>query len=215
MPSTFGEEIQKAIRTELLNTIIGSPRFTDYRVMDFIDTGAFESIENVLNERIEALTKQQTSKTNKEVDKMRKDLEQQLSQMREVIKNVQDPRGFAEDKILDALERIPMAKAALRFIPIISAAIAAPEIINKIIDVLLMPGGPFDRRLRVILDNNIEQFFSREDQHRRRIGLDQVIITQHSGYGNSKGRLTTNTLNQKKATGVTEIGLNETAIGLD
>lgn len=109
---------------------------------------------------------------------------------------------------------LPLLAAAGPAGAIVIAALSAPGIIDRIVQLLISPGGPFDRRLKIILENQEEQFLNRVDQKRREIGLDQVIISQFDGFGNAGGRLTVNTLNQVRENGTSEIGLNEIAVGL-
>ena len=215
--SKLGAEIQKAVRAEILSTVIASPRFEDYRAVDFVETGAFEALDLAIDQQLKALSAQERKQNTSEITQIKKEISDQQKQLREIATNIKDisnPRGFLEDKIFDIIGNSPTGKAVLAFSPIILAALSSPIVINQIIKFLIQPGGPFDRRLRIIIENNIEQFFSREDQKRRQLGLDQVIFTQNSGFGNAQGRLTTNTLTKKRETGSTEIGLNEIAIGL-
>lgn len=136
--------------------------------------------------------------------------QQELSQLRSILSS---PQGQIESRVLDFISSNPNGKAVLAFVPVVGAALASPEIVYQIIQVLIAPGGPFDRRLRIILEEQEEQFLSREAQKRRELGLDQVVISQ-TGYGNANGRLTTNTLEQVKQAGISDIGLNETGIGM-
>lgn len=100
------------------------------------------------------------------------------------------------------------------FLPILLAAFGTQIAIEGLVELLAAPGGPLDRRLKIDFTKRMNAFFSRMDQRRRQIGLDQVILTQIAGFGNMGGALTVNTLNQVKATGLAKIGLNEKAIGL-
>lgn len=135
------------------------------------------------------------------------------SQLNDFSNAISNPQGLLQDKIFERIGRNPTGAEALKLIPIIGVALSTPEILNKLFQLLIAPGGPFDRRLKIILADQEEQFISRLDQKRRQIGLDQVVIAQ-GGFGNSGGRLTVNTLNQVKATGTSDIGLNEATIGL-
>jgi len=217
MPTEIGNIIKQAVQTEIRNAVIASPRFSDYRVHDFIETGAFEGIDQTINDMLRDTSKAQNSQTSSQLNDIQRELAEQKKQILETVKNlrgVSDPESFLTDKLLTQLKTIPLASAVLAFSPIIIAAMSSPMVIDTIVSILTAPGGPFDKKLKIIIDNNIEQFFSREDQKRRQLGLDQVVYTQFEGYGNAKGRLTTNTLNQKKATGITELGLNESILGV-
>lgn len=214
--SKIGQAIQQAVITALQNAIItsaGDPTRDINRVIDVVDTGAFDAIDNALNDAIQRTAKEEKFTESKQLTETQKKIDAIQKDMSDIQRKIANPESFIQGELTGMLERIPAARMALRLIPIISAALAAPEIINKIITILLSPGGPFDRRLKIIIENNVEQFLSRENQKRRQLGLDPVIITGFEGFGNAQGRLTTNTLKQKKDTGTTEIGLNEIAIG--
>ena len=100
------------------------------------------------------------------------------------------------------------------FAAVVVAVLAFPAVMDKLIDLLTMPGGPFDKRLRIDFTKDMNSFFTRMEQRRRGIGLDQVVSTQFKGFGNMGGMLTQNTLNEVKATGISRLGVHEQSIGL-
>ena len=126
---------------------------------------------------------------------------------------ISDPQGALQSQIFDRIGNNPTGAEALKLIPLIGVALTAPAILDKLFQLLIAPGGPFDKRLKIILADQEEQFLSREQQKDRQLGKAQVVISQ-GGFGNAQGILTTNTLNQVKATGTADIGLNEAIIGL-
>lgn len=81
---------------------------------------------------------------------------------------------------------------AIPFIGAVLAILTLPETIKKVAGFLTAPGGPFDRRLKIILSENQNAFLTREQQRKRQIGSTQVIITQNVGFRNSNGYLTVN-----------------------
>ena len=135
------------------------------------------------------------------------------SQLNEFSNLISNPQGLLQNKILERIGNNPTGSEALKLIPLVGVALATPQILDQLFQLLIAPGGPWDRRLKIILAQQEEQFLSREAQKRREIGLDQVVISQ-TGFGNANGRLTVNTLNQVKQTGVSDIGLNEASIGM-
>lgn len=111
-----------------------------------------------------------------------------------------------------------LPKLLLKFIPIIGTAFAAAEIIPIIIKAVVKQltavGAPFDKRFKRIIKKEVNGFFTREEQQRRRLGLDQVIMTTTGGFRNNGGLQTVNTLNQVGRTGIATIGLQDKAIGV-
>jgi len=64
------------------------------------------------------------------------------------------------------------------------------------------------------LCQNGNGFFTREEQQRRRLGLDPVIMTTVVGFSNNGGLQTVNTLNKVGDTGISGIGLEMKAQGV-
>lgn len=205
----------------MLGAIIRSPRFDDYEITGFTDSieleGLDQEIANILQD-VEKEEKEIKSSPNgiesTEASKFSKD---ELSEIKADLKEVQgiisNPQSNIESAVFDVISKNSLGRIAITMIPIVGAALSTPQIARQLVDMLVAPGGPFDRRFKLILANQEEQFLSREAQKRRSLGLDQVVISQ-TGFGNANGRLTVNTLNQVKATGTSNIGLNEVAIGL-
>jgi hypothetical protein len=214
MVSKLGKLIQDAVREEIKSSLIASPRFSDYRVQDFLETGAFESFDTELNELLRAEIKSKSSQGNKEIEGVKKDVAKVSGDISNIQSSISDPRGAIFDQVNKVIENFPVAKLALTLLPLVGVALATPAVINKIIDFLVMPGGPFMRQLTIILEDQEEQFLTRLQQKRRQTGQDQVVISLFEGFGNEQGRFTTNTLNQVKATGTSAIGLNEIEIGM-
>lgn len=214
MPTKIGQAIQEAVQTEVKNAIIASPRFSDYRVFDFIDTGAFEGIDTELDELLAKIETKSDTKQRKKLEAIKLEMSDLKRSMSTIQSTVNDPQGVLFDQVGKILERFPIAKLALKLLPLVGIALQTPAVIDKIVDTLTQPGGPFDKRLRIILEKQEEQFLSRLEQKRRQIGSSQVVISLFDGFGNANGRMTTNTLAQVKATGTSNIGLNEIQIGL-
>jgi len=215
MVSETTEKIKNLVETMLLSARIVSPRFEDYQIVSIENNADLEDIANELEANIGGdSTSQSDSKADPEIKKIsdeQKQIKEDLTRLQGIINS---PDGQLENKILDFISSNPFGRATLIFLPLVGAALTSPQIINKIIDLLLAPGGPFDKRLQIILEKQEEQFLSRLEQKRRQIGQDQVIISQFNGFGNLQGRLTTNTLNQIRSAGTASIGLNETGIGM-
>lgn len=214
MPSKVGQAIQEAVQTEVKNAVITSPRFSDYRVFDFIDTGAFEGIDTEIDELLSKIESKATPQQKAEADKLKLEISDVKNSMSALQSTINDPRGTVFKQVGKLLDDFPLVKLATKLLPLVGIALQAPAVIDKIVDTMTQPGGPFDKRLKIILEKQEEQFLNRLQQKRRQIGQDQVVISLFDGFGNENGRLTTNTLAQVKATGTSNIGLNEVQIGL-
>ena len=62
--------------------------------------------------------------------------------------------------------------------------------------------------------NEVNPYLTREQQQLRRLGEDQVIFSQNQGFSNAGGILSTNTLSQVRANGISDIGLRDKAMGV-
>jgi len=133
----------------------------------------------------------------------------------------QSPQQAMQTGIMQMITRfLPkfLPKMLLKFIPIIGTAFAAAEIIpiivKAVVKQLTSVGAPFDKRFKRIIKNEVNGFFTREEQQKRRLGLDPVIMTTTGGFRNNGGLLTVNTLNQVRETGIATIGLQDKALGV-
>ena len=96
---------------------------------------------------------------------------------------------------------------------VITTIISSPQLIGQLIDFLTQRGGPFDKFFKRRLDEEQNPFLSREQQKLRQIGEQGVIFSQFQGFGNTNNHLTTNTLAQVRANGISDIGLRDKAGG--
>ena len=130
---------------------------------------------------------------------------------------VMNPIGMIQQNILPMLTKF-LPKMLLKAIPVVGWAVLAielvPIIIKQVVKILTSVGGPFDKRFRRIIKNEVNGFFTREEQQRRRLGLDPVIMTTVSGFRNNGGLQTVNTLNNVRETGISGIGLEMKAQGV-
>ena len=128
-----------------------------------------------------------------------------------------NPLGMIQDNILPMLTKF-LPKMLLKAIPVVGWAVLAielvPIIVKQVVKILTSVGGPMDKRFRRIIKDEVNGFFTREEQQRRRLGLDPVIMTTVSGFRNNGGLQTVNTLNNVRETGVSGIGLTMKAQGV-
>ena len=102
---------------------------------------------------------------------------------------IQNPTGFVMGS---------MAKAIPVLGSLLALALALPEIIDAIGNMLFGAGGPFDRRFKRLVQKEYLGFLTREEQKRRALGLDPLIFSFNDGFGNSAGARTTYSLEWTK-----------------
>ena len=128
-----------------------------------------------------------------------------------------NPIGMIQQNILPMLTKF-LPKMLLKAIPVVGWAVLAielvPIIIKQVVKILTSVGGPMDKRFRRIITDEVNGFFTREEQQRRRLGLDPVIMTTVGGFRNNGGLQTVNTLNKVAQEGVSGIGLTMKAQGV-
>ena len=113
-------------------------------------------------------------------------IQTQMGNMTNFMKN---PTGFIMGSMSKA---IPVLGSLL------ALALALPEIIDAIGNMLFGAGGPFDRRFRRLVQKEYTAFLTREEQKRRALGLDPLIFTFNNGFGNALGQNTTYSLQWTK-----------------
>lgn len=130
---------------------------------------------------------------------------------------VKNPMGMITKFLPKFLGKM-IPKLLTKAIPIVGVALLAaeivPMIIKEVIKQLTSVGAPFDKRFRRIIKNEVNGFFTREEQQRRRLGMDQVIMTSVIGFRNNGGLQTVNTLNEVREQGIAPIGLTMKAQGV-
>ena len=113
-------------------------------------------------------------------------IQTQMGNMTNFMKN---PTGFIMGS---------MSKAIPVLGSLIALAMALPEIIDAIGNMLFGAGGPFDRRFRRLVQKEYTAFLTREEQKRRALGLDPLIFTFNNGFGNTAGARATYSLEWTK-----------------
>ena len=123
-----------------------------------------------------------------------------------------NPGNFVGDKLLGMLRGAgPYGIAA---VGAITAIVTLPDVIASIIKVLAAKGGPLNRDWRRFIQDEIEIGLTREQQKRRDLGLDQVIITQQKGFVPVNNALTANNLYRVDEIRISRIGNEEKAYGV-
>ena len=102
---------------------------------------------------------------------------------------VKNPTGFIMGS---------MSKAIPVLGSLIALAMALPEIIDAIGNMLFGAGGPFDRRFKRLVNKEFLGFLTREEQKRRALGLDPLIFSFNNGFGNTAGARATYSLEWTK-----------------
>lgn len=142
-----------------------------------------------------------------------KEQEKRIAEQEQTLASlIANPQGFLQDRLQRLFTNLPFITPLLTSIPIITALIAAPQMVNGIVSLLKDSRvlGVFRREVL----NERNAFLSREQQRARQIGEQSVVFTNTAGFASSSGNLTTNSLSQVRANGISGIGLRDKAGGL-
>ncbi len=214
MPS-LARVINDMIVSALLNAQItssggDSPKFNHVTGINQIRELDWETLDEALNESITSVSQDKDSEGREKTE------EQQLadifkgntSKAKELLEYVTDPTG----KMMSLLTAA--GPAGILFGSIIIAAFKSDEIMEAILDQMTAPGSPFDRRLKIFVQDGVNAFFTRMEQRQKDLGLEHQIFTQISGFGNFGGALTTNNLVEVSRTGVASMGIDMKSLGV-
>lgn len=167
-------------------------------------------------------SKQATQRTNV-IDDLKEDIKGNQNNIAEVLglqnfeaKNIleyaNDPKGSFLKTFQSVGQAIPVIGAISAAV---TSALAIPEVVKSLIDKLTQRGGPFSRFFQREILREQNPFRSREQQKLIQIGESQIITTQVRGFSSGGGsQLTSNTLAQVRANGISDIGLRDKAEGL-
>ena len=147
-------------------------------------------------------------------DEEKDKLKDSLDTTKEGLQNIS---SFANNPLQVIGKLMPDIMNSLPIIGIITAIIALPEVVKKIVKFLTAKGSPFDRFLKILSVDAQNAFFTRMQQRDRQLGKRQVIFTTAEGFSNRNGALTGNSF-KNLGTGITagsDIGTTRTASILD
>jgi len=193
---TFTDTIRSLIERMLKNSIIRSPRFSDYRVADVIpvsDSGIDEEfrveVQNIIQDevktQIQALEKEGAPKQSSPEGSTSPDLQGPALEAFQLIKN---PGSL-------------VAKG-LKFLPHAAAVLFAIQISKYVFAEITKAGGSMDLRWRRQMDDEFNAFLDRQTQRNTQIGNRQVVIQSAAGFIQMNGAANENTLRQIRDGGV-------------
>lgn len=137
---------------------------------------------------------------------------QQLEQEQKLRDIITNPAGFVQGQIFDFFKHSPFVTSIFQSVPILAAILAAPQSIQAFVNFLK------DSRIIGVFKRDVlnerNPFLSREQQRARQIGDHAVIFSNTHGFASSNSNLTTNTLSQVRANGISDIGLRDKSGGL-
>ena len=168
------------------------------------------------------VTKPRDSKSNQPVqrstfaDDTKRSLAEKLGlddfQAKNVLDFAANPAGAITKQFSKIANSIPVIAAITSAV---TSVLAAPEIFKGIVQTLTQRGGPMSKFFKREIEKERNPFRSREQQKLIKIGESQIITTQARGFSNAGGGLlTSNTLSQVRANGISDIGLRDKAGGL-
>jgi hypothetical protein len=185
---TVGDSIENMIYNMMLNAIIESPRFRDYRIVsleapnlgltDLIDEKIKEMVKNATRKKPPAQYDEHVKaygRFKREED--RETLSQFTSQLSDVQSMVTNPRGFL-------IKNMELIMPTLT--PLLIAAIM-PEVMKHIIQELTRPGMPLDPRFTRFLEDEWNSMLARQKQFDTSIGRRGLVVQTKSQWINRQG----------------------------
>ena len=131
---------------------------------------------------------------------------------RELGQLLANPKAAVEDRIRDAFTNIPFITPLITAFPVITAILHAPAMVDGLVKLLK------DHRIVGVFKRDVlnerNPFLSREQQRARQIGDAHATFSNTSGFTSSNGNLTSNSLSQIRANGISDIGLRDKTGGL-
>lgn len=210
---SFTDTIRSLIERMLKNSIIRSPRFSDYRIEEVIpvsDSGLDEEfrveVQGIIQEevktQIQALEKEGPEKQSSPEGSSTPDLQGPALEAFQAIKN---PGSL-------------VAKG-LKFLPHAAAILFAIQISKYVFAEITKAGGSMDLRWRRQMDEEFNAFLDRQTQRNTQIGNRQVVIQSTAGFIQMNGAANENTLRQIRDGGVdgtriARVGFVDHAMGL-
>jgi len=132
-------------------------------------------------------------------------------QAKNILEFAGNPKGSFLNIFSSVANSIPVVAAITSGI---TSVLAAPEIFQGLVKKLTQRGGPMSRFFQREITRERNPFRSRQQQKLLQIGESQIITTQARGFSGAGVRLTSNTLSQVRANGISDIGLRDKAGGL-
>ena len=152
---------------------------------------------------------EQTAENEQAIAEQQKDIQEQRKELGALLTN---PKGAIEDRIKTAFTNLPFITPILTALPVVSAIFAAPAAIDSLVKLLK------DSRILGVFKRDVlnerNPFLSREQQRGRQIGETHATFSNTHGFTPTNGNLTSNTLSQIRANGISDIGLRDKSGGL-
>lgn len=143
------------------------------------------------------------------IDEQAKLLSEERKELGQLLTN---PQAAIQDRIKEAFTNMPFITPILTAFPIITAILAAPQMIDGLVKLLK------DNRVLGVFKRDVlnerNPFLSREQQRARLIGETHATFSNTSGFTPSNGNLTSNSLAQIRANRISDIGLRDKSGGL-
>jgi len=193
---TFTDTIRGLIERMLKNSIIRSPRFSDYRIEEVIPVSD-SGIDEEFRTEVEQIIQEEVKTQIKELEK-----EGPAKQSSPEGSSTPDMQGPA----LEAFQAIKnpggLVAKGLKVLPHAAAVLFAIQISKYVFEEITKPGGAMDVRWRRQMENEFNAFLDRQTQRNTQIGTRQVVIQSAAGFIQMNGAANENTLRQIRDGGV-------------
>ena len=197
--SSLGSTLKQWLQELLISAHIVSPRFDDYRIesLDWYSDPSGLEFDQVIK---------------KEVEKIMREGGYNLKGGKSRTKKSNESTVDAINGILRGASGTSMGATALaRVLPPVAVALLVAKVSKMILDDLKRPGGAWDIRYKRLLENEVENYMSRQLQRNTQVGAGrQIIIQMRSQFLNLNGQGNSNTFQQVRDYGnrLAEVGLN-------
>ncbi len=197
--SSLGSTLKSWLQDLLVSAHIVSPRFDDYRIesLDWYSEPSNLEFEKAIEMEVQKILRKEGIVKKSGSARVKKSNDGTMDAITSVLRG---SRSFSMGPQMLA-----------RFFPPAMVAILVAQVSKMIIEDLKRPGGVLDIRYRRLLENEVENYMSRQFQRNTQVGEGrQIIIQMQSQFLNLNGQGNSNTFQQINTYGnrLAEVGLH-------
>ena len=198
--TTVTEAVKYIVEEMMRSAYIVSPRFDDYKIVDVMNTGGIEgldeTLESIIADMIETHAPVSDSPEGFAGDLLNAETQNGLTQAQGV--------GLARRGLSTAQNPASIVAEGLQYLPHTALVAFAVSLAPFVFEHITRPGGPLDTRFKRYLEDEQNAFLSRQTQKDTEIGVRQVIVQAKRGFTASNGL---NHFNSQK--GIREGGIDK------
>jgi len=196
---SLGSTLKQWLQDILVSAHIVSPRFDDYRIesLDWYSEPSNLEFEKAIEQEVQKILRKEGIVKKSGSARTKKSNDSTLDAVGSVLRG---SKSFSMGPQMLA-----------RFLPPVAIALLVAQVSKMILEDLKRPGGALDIRYRRLLENEVENYLSRQFQRNTQVGAGrQVIIQMKSQFLNLNGTGNSNTFQQINTYGnrLAEVGLH-------